>query len=104
LAAIGEGAALLNAGPAPLWTAIAGVAIFALVAFGSFDVIARVFKWLCITLLTYVVVLFAANVSWAQVGRGLVGAQFQMRILGRFAWPPWRRENGVRPSGTPISL
>ena len=28
----------------------------------------------------------------------------QMRNPGRFAWPPWRRENGVRPSGTPMTL
>jgi NRAMP (natural resistance-associated macrophage protein)-like metal ion transporter len=81
LSAIGQGAALLHAGPAPVWTAIAGAAIFVLVARFSFDVISRVFKWLCVTLLTYVVVLFAANVSWAQVGRGLVGAQFQMSAV-----------------------
>jgi NRAMP (natural resistance-associated macrophage protein)-like metal ion transporter len=78
LSAIGQGAALLGAGPAPLWTAIAGVAILALVSRGSFDVISRVFKWLCISLLTYVAVLFAANVSWVEVGRGLIGAQFEM--------------------------
>jgi NRAMP (natural resistance-associated macrophage protein)-like metal ion transporter len=78
LSAVGQGAALLGAGPAPLWTAITGVAIFALVARGSFDMISRVFKWLCISLLTYVAVLFAADVSWVEVGRGLFGAQFEM--------------------------
>src|SRR5664280_1566804 len=36
--------------------------------------------------------------------RNVFAEELQMRILGRFAWPPWRRENGVRPSGTPISL
>lgn len=75
LMAIGQGAALLHAGPAAVWAAIAGTAILLLMVFGSFRAISQVFKWLCLSLLTYVVVLFVANVSWSEVARGLLGTQ-----------------------------
>ena len=67
VAAVGEGMRLLHAGPATLWSAIAGVAITALVVAGSFDRITQVFKFLCLALLTYVVVLFFASPSWPDV-------------------------------------
>lgn len=78
LMAIGQGMALLHAGPAALWSAVAGIAIMTLLAAGSFAVIARVFKWLCLTLLTYVAVLFAAHVSWGKLLGGLLGVQQQL--------------------------
>ena len=37
-------------------------------------------------------------------GDNLPVGGFQMRNPGRFAWPPWRREKGVRPSGKPMTL
>ncbi len=77
LNAIGQGMTLLHAGPAFLWSIIAGVAIAATVVAGSFALIGNVFKWLCIVLLLYVGVLFVSNVDWADVGRGLVGAHIQ---------------------------
>jgi NRAMP (natural resistance-associated macrophage protein)-like metal ion transporter len=74
LMAIGQGMQLLHAGPAPLWSAIAGVAIGVAVVAGSFEWIGRIFKWLCLALLVYVAVLFVSHVNWADVLTGLVGA------------------------------
>ncbi|MHB1234440.1 MAG: Nramp family divalent metal transporter [Microbacteriaceae bacterium] len=78
LMAIGQGMQLLHAGPAPLWSAIAGVAIVIALIAGSFAMISRIFKWLCMVLLVYVAVLFFGQVDWADVGRGLLG--FHLRF------------------------
>jgi NRAMP (natural resistance-associated macrophage protein)-like metal ion transporter len=75
LMAIGQGMQLLHAGSATLWAALAGVTIMMLLATGSFEKIALVFKILCLTLLAYVGVLFAVKVSWGDVGRGLSAQQ-----------------------------
>lgn len=77
LMAIGEGMRLLHAGPAPLWSAIAGVAIGVTVFLGSFEMIGKIFKWLCLVLLVYVGVLFVSHVDWTDVGQGMLGAQFR---------------------------
>lgn len=77
LNAIGQGMQLLHAGLAPLWSAIAGIAIVVALMAGSFQMIGRIFKWLCMVLLVYVAVLFFAHVNWAQVGEGLLGFHFQ---------------------------
>jgi NRAMP (natural resistance-associated macrophage protein)-like metal ion transporter len=77
LMAIGQGMQLLHAGPAPLWSAIAGVAIAVTVVAGSFHMIGKIFKWLCLGLLVYIGVLFVSHVNWADVGAGLIGAQFR---------------------------
>lgn len=77
LMAIGQGMSLLHAGPAPLWSAIAGVGIAIAVFAGSFETIGRVFKWLCLALLVYVLVLFVSHVHWSDVIAGLLGMQFQ---------------------------
>lgn len=73
LMAIGQGMRLLHAGPAPLWSAIAGVGIVVSLTFGSFEWIGRIFKWLCLALLVYVLVLFVSHVNWADVLSGLLG-------------------------------
>jgi len=44
-----------------------------LLATGSFQRIATVFKVLCLSLLAYVAVLFASRIDWADVVRGLIG-------------------------------
>lgn len=77
LNAIGQGMNLLHAGPAFLWAAIAGIAIVITVIAGSFAMIGRIFKWLCMVLLVYVGVLFVPHVNWADVGRGLIGGQIK---------------------------
>ncbi len=75
LNAIGQGMNLLHAGPPWLWSIIAGVAIAIAVTAGSFAMIGRIFKWLCMVLLVYVGVLFVSDVNWGEVGLGLIGAQ-----------------------------
>jgi NRAMP (natural resistance-associated macrophage protein)-like metal ion transporter len=67
LLAIGAGAQLLHAGPQTMWAVVAGASITLLVVTGSFEAIARVFKFLCLTLLAYVVVLAFAHVDWRDV-------------------------------------
>ena len=81
LMAIGQGMQLIHAGPAPLWSGIAGVGITIALVAGSFEWIGRIFKWLCLALLVYVGVLFVANVDWGDVLVGLVGGQFERRVV-----------------------
>jgi Mn2+/Fe2+ NRAMP family transporter len=68
LVAIGSGMALLHAGPAWFWALVAGAGITALMLLGGFTKIQLVFKLLCLSLLSYVVVLFVAHVPWSTVG------------------------------------
>jgi Mn2+/Fe2+ NRAMP family transporter len=77
LMAIGQGMQLLHAGPAPVWSAVAGAAIAIAVIVGSFQMISKIFKWLCLALIVYVGVLFVSHVDWAEVDLGLVGGQFR---------------------------
>ena len=65
--AVGEGMNLLHAGPAEVWTAIAGIAVTGLIVAGSFERITLAFKLLSLALLTYVVVLFVASPKWTDV-------------------------------------
>jgi Mn2+/Fe2+ NRAMP family transporter len=67
LVAIGEGMHLLNAGPTTLWAVIAGLTIVGLLVKFSYQVIARVFRLLCLALLSYVGVLFAVHLDWPTV-------------------------------------
>ena len=77
LNAIGEGMTLLHAGPAALWSLIAGACVVAAVFLGSFEWIGRIFKWLCLVLLINVGVLFVSGVDWSDVAAGLMGLKFQ---------------------------
>lgn len=54
LLAVGSGFELLNLGPAWLWALVAGMGITVTIVLGSFALIARVFKILCLALLAYV--------------------------------------------------
>jgi Mn2+/Fe2+ NRAMP family transporter len=65
--AVGEGMHLLHAGPASVWAVLAGLIVTALLIVGSFEAIARIFKALCLALLAYLVVMFAAGASWSSV-------------------------------------
>ena len=67
LVAIGQGMHLLHAGSATLWAVIAGGAITTLVVSGSFATIANVFKFLCLSLIAYVIVLAVSKVDWGEV-------------------------------------
>jgi NRAMP (natural resistance-associated macrophage protein)-like metal ion transporter len=78
LNAIGQGMQLLHAGPAWIWSIVAGVLILVTVMLGSFELIGKIFKWLCLVLLVYIGVLFATHVNWSSVATGLAGFQFQL--------------------------
>jgi NRAMP (natural resistance-associated macrophage protein)-like metal ion transporter len=67
VAAIGTGMQLLHAGSPTLWALVAGIALTALIAAGSFTLVSRVFKVMCLALLVYAVVLVAAGPSWGDV-------------------------------------
>src|SRR6195952_1973392 len=78
LMAIGAGIPLLHARPAPLLSAVAGAGIAIALILGSFDWIGRIFKWLCLVLLVYVVVLIVAHLNWGDVLVGLVGGNLRL--------------------------
>jgi NRAMP (natural resistance-associated macrophage protein)-like metal ion transporter len=67
LLAVGSGMTLLHAGPTWLWALIAGAIVTALAIAGSFHLIARVFRLLCLVLLTYLAVVVAAHPHWSSV-------------------------------------
>ncbi len=84
LVAIGEGMSLLHAGPAPLWSLIAGVVIGFVVVRGSFARISRIATWLCLVLFAYLGVVIVASVDWGDVLGGLLdrGFEWEPRYLG----------------------
>jgi Mn2+/Fe2+ NRAMP family transporter len=67
LVAIGSGMQLLHAGPTAIWALVAGTGISVLVMTGSFELVARVFKLLCLALLSYIAMLFIVHVNWTGV-------------------------------------
>lgn len=67
LVAVGSGMNLLHAGPTSIWALVAGAGISVLVMTGSFELVARVFKLLCIALLSYIAMLFIVHVDWRSV-------------------------------------
>lgn len=79
LVAIGSGMRLLHAGPTWLWALVAGLAITGLVILGSFAQIARVFKLICLALLSYFGVLFTVHVRWGQVALNTVVPHLKMQ-------------------------
>jgi Mn2+/Fe2+ NRAMP family transporter len=69
LVAVGSGMHLLHAGPAVVWAPVGGLGISALLLTGSFELVARVFKLLCLALFSYIAMLFIVKVNWGQVAR-----------------------------------
>jgi len=67
LVAVGSGMHLLHAGPTVVWALVAGAAISALLLSGSFELVARVFKLLCVALLAYIAMLVVIKVNWGSV-------------------------------------
>ena len=78
LVAVGSGMNLLHAGPTWVWALAAGILITSMVILGSFAQIARVFKLICLALLTYFAVLFSIHVNWGQVGLHTVVPHLQL--------------------------
>jgi len=75
--AVGKGMEMLGAGPAFVWNLVVGAGLSFVLLKGSFEVIEKVFKWLCLALFAYVAVLFFTQVNWGMVLTGLLG--FQVR-------------------------
>ncbi len=67
LLAVGSGMQLLHAGPTWLWALLAGGIITILLVIGSFARIALIFKFLCTSLLAYVVVAILVTHQWGEV-------------------------------------
>jgi NRAMP (natural resistance-associated macrophage protein)-like metal ion transporter len=67
LVAVGSGMNLLHAGPTWVWALVAGSLITALLALDSFDRLAVIFKFLCATLLSYLVVAVIVTHQWVHI-------------------------------------
>ena len=65
--AVGEGMHLLASGPRLRVGVLTGLIVTTMLIVGSFETIARLFKVLCLALLTYLVVMCAAGASWSSV-------------------------------------
>jgi NRAMP (natural resistance-associated macrophage protein)-like metal ion transporter len=78
LVAIGSGMQLLHAGPTAAWAAVGGVAISILLLTGSFELVARVCKLLCLALLAYLAMLFVVSVNWTSVARHVFVPQLSL--------------------------
>ena len=76
LGAMGAALALLIPGPVLLYTIIFGVVSILLEVLISYDRYARILKWTTLSLLSYVAVLFVADVSWGQAMRGILVPSF----------------------------
>ena len=72
LAAMGASAHLVVPMPAPVLTVVMATGMLALEIFVSYHRYARILRYLAISLVAYVVVLFAVHVDWAAVARGLI--------------------------------
>jgi Mn2+/Fe2+ NRAMP family transporter len=71
LVAVGSGMHLLHAGPTTIWALVAGAGISVLVISGSFELVARVFKLLCLALFSYIAMLFIVQVHWSAVAKAI---------------------------------
>ena len=88
--AMGAALQLLIAGPAWAYVCFFGLLSVLLAVFVRYTRYASLLKWLCLSLLSYVVCVFVVEVSWPQVVRGLlrptltVHADYVMAIVAVF--------------------
>jgi len=68
LGAMGAALNLLFPGPAPLYVCFFGLLSASLEIFTRYARYVSILKWLCLSLLSYVVCAFVVNVPWAEVG------------------------------------
>ena len=76
LGAMGAALALLIPGPVLVYTVIFGVVSILLEVLINYERYARILKWATLSLLSYVAVLFVADVSWDQALRGILVPSF----------------------------
>jgi Mn2+/Fe2+ NRAMP family transporter len=67
LAAIGSGMGLLGAGSPTVWALLAGIGIWMLLMWGSFHLVARIFKTLALSLAAYLIVVIAVHPPFGTV-------------------------------------
>ena len=67
LVAIAAGVNLLGGGPIWIWALGSGLGILILVVSGNYPIVSKVFKYLCLALLSYLAVIFFINVRWREV-------------------------------------
>lgn len=67
LGAAGSGMSMLGLGPSWIWAAAGGIGILLVLLLGSFPLVAKVFKLLAMSLLSYLVVLFLSKPNWIEV-------------------------------------
>jgi len=79
LGAMGAALRLLLEGPALLYVCLFGLISVLLEIFADYRRYVSILKWLCLSLLSYVVCAFVVHVSWTDVARALV-------------WPPLSRQ------------
>src|SRR6202165_3807969 len=79
LGAMGAALKLLFDGPALLYVCLFGLISVLLEIFADYRRYVSILKWLCLSLLSYVVCAFVVHVSWTDVARALV-------------WPPLSRQ------------
>jgi NRAMP (natural resistance-associated macrophage protein)-like metal ion transporter len=72
IGAMGDAVQLLIGGPALLYAVIFSAACVTLEIFGSYPRCASVFKWLTLSLFTYIAAAFAIHVDWKSALRGAV--------------------------------
>jgi Mn2+/Fe2+ NRAMP family transporter len=77
LVAVGSGMHLLHAGPTTIWALVGGAGISVLVMTGSFDVVARVFKLLCLALFSYIAMLFIVHIDWGSVATAMFAPRLE---------------------------
>lgn len=78
LGGMGETAAMVSGASAKIWTVLFTAVIVSFLFWSSYRQIARVFKWLTLVLLAYVVAAFFAHVDWK--------AAMIATILPRLSW------------------
>jgi NRAMP (natural resistance-associated macrophage protein)-like metal ion transporter len=75
IGAMGAAVQLLLGGPALLYVALFALVSVLLEVFTTYARYAAILKWLCLSLLSYVLCVFVVNVSWQEVGLTLVRPQ-----------------------------
>lgn len=79
LGAMGAALKLLISGPALLYVFLFGVGSVLLEVFTQYAHYVSILKWLCFSLLSYVICAFVVDVSWADLARALVWPPLSIR-------------------------
>jgi len=78
LGAMGAALKLLVAGPALLYVCLLGLVCMLLEIFVGYERYASMLRWLCLSLVSYVICALVSNVSWGGVARALVWPELTM--------------------------